>query len=81
MQDATSHPLRFVSVKLTPVGRAQSYALDPETTRVPRAGEAVVVQTDQGPAIGTVASQVPQLVERRGATARSAYRIGPARIA
>jgi cell fate regulator YaaT (PSP1 superfamily) len=59
-------PLRFVSVKLTPVGRAQTVALaDHPDARPPRPGEPVVVSMDGGQAIGTVVRGVPQLEERR----------------
>ena len=55
MADATPQPLRFVSVKFAPVGRTQTYTLDDDpTARVPRVGESVIVQTENGPAIGTV---------------------------
>jgi cell fate regulator YaaT (PSP1 superfamily) len=66
MPDAPAQPLRFISVKLTPVGRAQTYVVDAAVGRpLPRAGDAVVVQTDQGPAMGTVAPLIPQLAARR----------------
>ena len=58
--------LPFISVKLTPVGRAQSFrAGDVPAGRLPRAGEQVVVQTDGGPAVGTVVRALPQLADRR----------------
>ena len=58
--------LPFISVKLTPVGRAQSFrAGDVPAGRLPRAGEQVVVQTDGGPAVGTVVRAIPQLADRR----------------
>ena len=45
MSDPAAQPLRFVSVKLSPVGRSQSYLVDEgDSTRVPRPGEQVVVQ-------------------------------------
>jgi cell fate regulator YaaT (PSP1 superfamily) len=55
---------RFVSVKLTPMGRVQSFALD-EAAPDPRAGERIVVRTDAGPALGKVVRTIPQLAERR----------------
>jgi cell fate regulator YaaT (PSP1 superfamily) len=58
-------PLRFVSVKLTPVGRVHSYAVREEESRVPQAGESVVVQTDGGPAVGVVVRGIAALDERR----------------
>jgi len=57
---------RLISVKLTPIGRAQTFLhgeLAEGTT--PRAGEQIVVQTEGGTAIGTVVRSIPQLIERR----------------
>ena len=68
-------PLRFVSVKLTPVGRTQSFLLRDEAARMPLAGESVVVQTDGGPAVGTVVRSVPELDERRRPSADSPHRL------
>jgi cell fate regulator YaaT (PSP1 superfamily) len=66
MGDLSSHPLRYVSVKLTPVGRAHPYLVDDAAVaRMPRVGETVVVQTDSGPAVGTVAPTLPQTLARR----------------
>jgi cell fate regulator YaaT (PSP1 superfamily) len=76
MSDAAPQPLRFVSVKLTPVGRSQSYVLDEgAASRVPRAGEQVVVQTEQGPALGTVTATIPQTAARRSAAADQSHRL------
>lgn len=62
----SSEPARLVSVKLSPVGRAQTFLLiNPPTEPAPRVGSQVVVQTDGGPAVGTVVRAVPQIVERR----------------
>ena len=63
---SASDPARLVSVKLTPVGRAQTFLLDdlPAGT-VPRPGQQIVVQTDNGPALGTVVQSIPAIVERR----------------
>jgi cell fate regulator YaaT (PSP1 superfamily) len=63
---SASDPARLVSVKLTPVGRAQTFLLDdlPAGT-VPRVGQQIVVQTDNGPALGTVVRSIPAIVERR----------------
>ena len=66
----------FISVKLTPVGRAQSFLVgDLPSDRTPRAGEEVVVQTDNGPAVGTVARSIPQLADRRTPPAESPNRV------
>ena len=71
-------PVRpFVSVKFAPVGRTQTFllpelaldALDPDTpaahVRPLSAGDAVVVQSAEGPAVGTVMRGIPQLQDRR----------------
>jgi cell fate regulator YaaT (PSP1 superfamily) len=75
MPDVTPRPLRFVSVKLTPVGRSQSYAVDDSGARMPRAGETVVVQTESGPAIGTVTPLIPQTAARRPGAADPLHRL------
>lgn len=55
-----------VSVKLSPVGRAQTFVLDRGTeARPPGPGEQVVVQTDSGPSVGTVVPSIPQIDGRR----------------
>jgi cell fate regulator YaaT (PSP1 superfamily) len=61
-----STPVRLISVKLTPVGRSHTYvmgALGGDHAAGP--GEAVVVQAEGGPAVGTVVRSIPQVVERR----------------
>jgi len=74
--DTAPQPLRFISVKLTPVGRAQSYVVDQGSgSRVPRAGDQVVVQTDNGPALGTVAPLIPQTAARRPGAADPSHRL------
>jgi len=67
----------FVSVKFAPVGRTQTFllpelaldALDPDTPATDvtplSAGDAVVVQSAEGPAVGTVMRGIPQLQNRR----------------
>jgi cell fate regulator YaaT (PSP1 superfamily) len=58
--------VRLVSVKLTPVGRPQSFRLDDlPIDSVPTAGDRVVVQADNGPSVGTVVRAIPQLASRR----------------
>lgn len=64
------HPL--VSVRFNPMGRTQSFlvpelALDDPAPLVP--GDSVVVQTESGPAVGTVMHAVPAVHERRPAAA------------
>jgi cell fate regulator YaaT (PSP1 superfamily) len=56
-------PIPLVAVKLSPVGRTQTYLAD--QTPLPRSGERVVVQTESGPAVGTVVRRVPQLDDKR----------------
>jgi cell fate regulator YaaT (PSP1 superfamily) len=59
-------PLRLVSVKLTPVGRAQTFVRDAAAGgHEPRVGESIVVDTETGPAIGVVVRAIPQTAERR----------------
>src|SRR5688572_19728353 len=62
-----THP--FVSVKFTPVGRTYSFllpdlALD-EVQDPPKPGEQIVVQTEEGPAVGTVTRSITPLASRR----------------
>jgi cell fate regulator YaaT (PSP1 superfamily) len=58
-------PARLVSVKLTPVGRAQAFPVDlPDNTQL-RPGDRVVVQCEAGPAVGTVVRSVAQLDAKR----------------
>jgi cell fate regulator YaaT (PSP1 superfamily) len=58
-------PVRLVSVKLSPVGRAQTFLPADRVGSEPAAGERVVVRTDGGTAVGTVVRSIPQLEERR----------------
>jgi cell fate regulator YaaT (PSP1 superfamily) len=60
----SEHPLAFVSVKLAPTARTQEFRLPDEET-APPAGEAVVVQTEAGPAVGRIVPTIPALVDRR----------------
>jgi cell fate regulator YaaT (PSP1 superfamily) len=58
----------LVAVKLTPVGRAQTFlAADagPIAPAAPAVGERVIVQTEGGPAVGTVVRSIPQLEPKR----------------
>ena len=58
--------MRLVSVKFNPVGRAQTFIADDLPSDVtPRAGDAVVVNGDSGPAVGTVVHRAPQVADRR----------------
>src|SRR5262245_17355182 len=56
----------FVSVKIGAIGRTQSFLpASNGDVPAPQPGDAVIVQTDQGQAIGTVVSIPPQLEEKR----------------
>jgi len=60
-------PAPLVAVKLHPVGRAHTYVLgeQPAGQAGPRVGDRVVVQTDAGPAVGTVVPNIPHLEPKR----------------
>jgi cell fate regulator YaaT (PSP1 superfamily) len=74
---STVHPVRLVSVKLTPVGRAHPYVLDPRHADAPgpRAGEKVVVTGESGPAVGTVVRSIAVLTAKRPPAADSPQRV------
>jgi cell fate regulator YaaT (PSP1 superfamily) len=62
----TAAPVRLVSVKLNPVGRAETFlAAQGPGEATPLVGDSVVVQTDGGPSVGTVVRAPSQLLERR----------------
>jgi cell fate regulator YaaT (PSP1 superfamily) len=59
-------PVRLVPVKLTSVGRVQSFVFDgPAAVTPPRTGDQVVVQTENGAALGTVVRSHSEVTERR----------------
>jgi len=60
----SEYPLAFVSVKLAPAARAQEYRVNAPASS-PHPGEAVIVQTEAGPALGHVVPTIPALAERR----------------
>jgi cell fate regulator YaaT (PSP1 superfamily) len=63
---SVSESARLVSVKLTPVGRTQTFLASANPSEpMPRIGERVVVQTEAGPAVATVVRSIPQIAERR----------------
>jgi len=67
---------RYVSVKFAPVGRAQIFLLsDPAIDPPPTRGDRVVVQTDNGPAVGTVSPTIPGVAERQKIPAESPHRV------
>ena len=69
-------PGTYVSVRLTPVGRVLTFLLDDPSAR-PEVGRALVIRTEQGPAIGDVVPTVPALGARR-ATLTSTTFLRPA---
>ena len=86
MSSGPSRP--FVSVKFSPVGRTYTFLLPdlsfdaaPEETGTPREsipvapGEAVVVQTADGRAIGTVTRAIPALADRKAPVSDSPARV------
>jgi cell fate regulator YaaT (PSP1 superfamily) len=63
-------------VKFAPVGRTKTFlladlAIDPP----PATGERVVVQTDNGPAVGSVVPTIPGVAERQNIPADSSHRV------
>jgi cell fate regulator YaaT (PSP1 superfamily) len=69
-------PVRLISVKLSTVGRAQTFLQgDLPAESVPSVGKQVLVQTEGGAAVGTVVRANPQLLERRRPPADSPHRI------
>jgi cell fate regulator YaaT (PSP1 superfamily) len=65
-------------VKLTTVGRAQTFLgqeQPPSAAASPRVGDRVVVQTEAGPALGTVVRGIPQLEAKRRPPADSSQRL------
>jgi cell fate regulator YaaT (PSP1 superfamily) len=63
----------LVAVKLSPVGRVQSF-LAGDSNGVPP-GAQVVVQTETGPAVGSVVRSIPQLDDKRRPPADSPVRV------
>ncbi len=70
-----SDPARVVSVKLHPVGRAQTFLVDAPAEQQPAPGRQVVVQADNGPAVGTVVRSIPQREARRTPAPDSPHRL------
>ena len=69
-------PVRLISVKLTPVGRAHTLPIsDFPADSPPRPGTPVVVQTENGIAVGTVVRSITQLEERRRPPADAPQRV------
>ncbi len=73
---SVSDPARLVAVKLTPMGRAQTFlAADPPIDSPPLPGHQVVVQADNGPAMGRVVRAIPALDDKRRPAADSPHRV------
>jgi cell fate regulator YaaT (PSP1 superfamily) len=70
----TSARSSLVAVKLTPVGRANTYVVS-DAQPAPRFGDAVVVQNDGATALGTVVRSIPQLEPKRGAIGDQSPRV------
>jgi cell fate regulator YaaT (PSP1 superfamily) len=65
----------LVAVKLTPVGRSQTFLPADAADVAPRMGDRVVVQTDAGPAVGTVVRRIPALDDKRRPATDSPNRV------
>ena len=71
-----SDPVRLVSVKLSPVGRAQTFLFDEHAARsAPRPGERVIVNAEHGQTVGTVVPSVRPLEEKRRPPTDSSQRV------
>jgi cell fate regulator YaaT (PSP1 superfamily) len=68
------HRTTFVSVKLSPIGRTQEFRV-PDGSATPLPGDAVVVQTDAGAALGHVVRTIPLLAEQRQPAADSPHTV------
>jgi cell fate regulator YaaT (PSP1 superfamily) len=69
-------PVRLVSVKLSPVGRAQTFLFDERAeSAAPRPGEKVIVNAEQGHTVGTVVPSVRPLEEKRRPPADSGQKV------
>ena len=73
---SASEPARLVSVKLTPVGRAQTFLpAEPPLDPPPNPGQQVVVCAEGGPAVGTVVRAPSALSEKRRPSEESPLRV------
>lgn len=68
-------PVRLVSVKLSAVGRAQTFPAHVPANGSPWPGERVIVQTDSGPALGTVVRSASEVDRRRRPAPDSPHRV------
>jgi cell fate regulator YaaT (PSP1 superfamily) len=60
----SEYPLAFVSVKLSPTARTQEFRVD-ASTPPPLPGDAVVIATETGTALGHVVPTLPATADRR----------------
>jgi cell fate regulator YaaT (PSP1 superfamily) len=67
-------PVPLVAVKLTPVGRAQTFLLGGAADS-PRVGDRVVVHSEGGPSVGTVVRRIPALDAKRRPPDDSSQRV------
>jgi cell fate regulator YaaT (PSP1 superfamily) len=67
-------PVRLLSVKLSSIGRAQTY-LDDRRTAAARIGDRVVVNAENGPTLATVVRSVSDMEGRRRPAADSPQRV------
>ena len=73
---SASESARLVAVKLTPVGRTQTFlAADPPTDPPPAPGRQVVVHAENGPAVGVVVRSIGALEHKRRPAADSPNRV------
>jgi cell fate regulator YaaT (PSP1 superfamily) len=73
---SASESARLVAVKLTPVGRAQTFlAPDPPIDPPPVPGHQVVVHADNGPAVGVVVRSFSARDDRRRPAADSPHKV------
>ena len=70
-----SEPTRYVSVKFSPVGRAQTFLLADLAADPPAIGDRLVVQTDNGPAVGSVVQTIPGVAARQHIPADSPHKV------
>ena len=69
-------PLRFVTAKLSPMSRAVTYVADDLPSDItPRKGDQMIVRTEDGPAIATVARSAPQVDDRHKPPPDSSRRV------
>ena len=71
-----SVPMRYVSVKFAPVGRTRTFLLtDLSIEPPPVRGDRVIVQTDSGPALGSVVPTISGVAERQKIPADSSHKV------